>query len=210
MGLLDKLKSLLGLGDGQSRGGRSGQPNVTVEHEPAPGNEAAVKGTADRTGEADEAETPAGTPSPDADGARGSTAAGPGTTPAGQDATAGTEPGEAPASPAESGMDSTGTGAEPQPEPADAGSAPAEDQGPEKTGETEETDEPGEPTDDAGEGAEAVDSIRGIGPTYAGRLESAGIETVADLAAADAGTVAEAAETSESRATDWIEQAQSG
>lgn len=60
----------------------------------------------------------------------------------------------------------------------------------------------------SGEGASPpVEEITGIGPTYASRLEAAGIETVADLAAADVGTVAEAADTAESRASDWIEQA---
>lgn len=52
-----------------------------------------------------------------------------------------------------------------------------------------------------------VQDITGIGPTYAERLAAAGIETVADLAEADAGSVSEAAETSQSRARDWIEQA---
>lgn len=52
-----------------------------------------------------------------------------------------------------------------------------------------------------------VDQVDGIGPTYAERLTAAGIETIADLAASDAATVAEAAETSESRAEDWLEQA---
>jgi len=52
-----------------------------------------------------------------------------------------------------------------------------------------------------------VDTINGIGPTYAGRLEAAGIETVADLAAADPAEVADAAQTSDSRAEDWIARA---
>ncbi len=63
--------------------------------------------------------------------------------------------------------------------------------------------EPEEPGSD-----EPVDSIDGIGPTYAERLEAAGIGTVGDLAVADTETVAEAAEAAESRVTDWVEQAQ--
>ena len=59
------------------------------------------------------------------------------------------------------------------------------------------------------EDSTSVQEIDGIGPTYAERLEAAGIRTVADLAGSDAGTVAEAAEAGESRAADWIEQAQS-
>ena len=59
-------------------------------------------------------------------------------------------------------------------------------------------------TDD--EAADGVDAVDGIGPTYAERLQAADIETTADLAAADTATVAEAAEVSESRAQDWIDQ----
>jgi polyhydroxyalkanoate synthase len=49
-----------------------------------------------------------------------------------------------------------------------------------------------------------VETVDGVGPTYAERLRAAGIETVADLAASDAARVAEVAETSESRAADWL------
>jgi polyhydroxyalkanoate synthase len=69
--------------------------------------------------------------------------------------------------------------------------------------ESGETVEP----DDSEESAEPVDEITGIGPTYSERLADTGIETVADLADADALAVAEAAEVSESRAADWITQA---
>ncbi len=57
--------------------------------------------------------------------------------------------------------------------------------------------------------SESVEAVKGIGPTYSERLDEAGIETVADLAAADAAAVAAAAETSVSRAEDWIERARS-
>jgi predicted flap endonuclease-1-like 5' DNA nuclease len=53
-----------------------------------------------------------------------------------------------------------------------------------------------------------LEEIKGIGPTYADRLSKAGYETVADLAGADAEAVAEAAQTGEGRASDWIERAQ--
>ncbi|MFW5984490.1 MAG: HEAT repeat domain-containing protein [Halobacteria archaeon] len=55
--------------------------------------------------------------------------------------------------------------------------------------------------------SDSLEDIDGIGPTYADRLEDAGIGTVADLADTDADVVAEAADTSVSRAEDWIEQA---
>jgi polyhydroxyalkanoate synthase len=51
-----------------------------------------------------------------------------------------------------------------------------------------------------------VEDVDGIGPTYAERLRAAGIETTTDLAAADAATVADAAETTEARAQDWLDQ----
>ena len=53
----------------------------------------------------------------------------------------------------------------------------------------------------------ASSQIAGIGSTYAQRLHEGGIETVADLAASDPETVAEAADVGVSRAEDWIEQA---
>jgi polyhydroxyalkanoate synthase len=63
----------------------------------------------------------------------------------------------------------------------------------------ETTDEPPDSPD--------VQAINGIGPTFAERLRATGIETVADLAAQDAATLAEAAETNEYRVEDWLEQA---
>jgi predicted flap endonuclease-1-like 5' DNA nuclease len=74
-----------------------------------------------------------------------------------------------------------------------------------ESAESEEADAPA--SADSSEDSPPVDEIKGIGPTYADRLAEIGIETVADLAAADAADVAEAAQASESRATDWIERA---
>jgi polyhydroxyalkanoate synthase len=51
-----------------------------------------------------------------------------------------------------------------------------------------------------------VESVNGIGPTYADRLREAGIETVDDLADYDAAELAEITQTSESRAADWLDQ----
>ncbi|WP_254536688.1 class III poly(R)-hydroxyalkanoic acid synthase subunit PhaC [Halomarina litorea] len=82
--------------------------------------------------------------------------------------------------------------------------------------EAEETVEAGDAdaeTDVAEEGegpaaaeGEDLEEIDGIGPTYADRLRAAGIETIADLADSDVGTVAEAADVSEDRARDWLDQ----
>ena len=55
--------------------------------------------------------------------------------------------------------------------------------------------------------AESVETITGIGPAYADRLEEAGIDSVAALAAADAETVGEAIDVSPKRVADWIERA---
>jgi polyhydroxyalkanoate synthase len=52
-----------------------------------------------------------------------------------------------------------------------------------------------------------LESVNGIGPTYAERLRAAGIDGLATLAAADPEAVAEAAEVPVSRAEDWIGQA---
>ncbi|MFC7186068.1 helix-hairpin-helix domain-containing protein [Halorubrum yunnanense] len=69
---------------------------------------------------------------------------------------------------------------------------------------------------DAGTGKVAVDAddvgtdveeLKGIGPAYAERLAEVGIETVEDLADADAEAVAEGTSVGESRASTWIERA---
>jgi polyhydroxyalkanoate synthase len=51
-----------------------------------------------------------------------------------------------------------------------------------------------------------IESIDGIGPTYASRLRETGIETVADLAAVDAETIAETAQVGVARVEDWLDQ----
>ncbi len=53
----------------------------------------------------------------------------------------------------------------------------------------------------------SVDVVEGVGPTYAGRLVEAGVETVADLAAADAADLAERADLPANRLEDWIDRA---
>jgi len=55
--------------------------------------------------------------------------------------------------------------------------------------------------------SDPVETIKGIGDAYAARLAKAGIETVADLAAADPADLAEATEIAEGRLENWIEQA---
>jgi len=158
MGLIDRIKSVLGLGRSPSTS-QPGTPepdkpgdgvDVTVEHEPATASEDAVKGTDTAT----DAETGADT------------------------ATVST--------------DEPDTSAR-----SDAG-ADASD------GETAESSEA-----DAASAAQSADleEIKGIGPAYATRLNEAGIESVADLAAADADAVAKTADIPDTRLRDWIDRA---
>ena len=96
---------------------------------------------------------------------------------------------------------------------------PSGNSGPAQAEETAETDESGPETGASGDAttpeagdtpdSPAVGTVKGIGPTYSERLGEASIETVADLASADAEAVADAAEVSVSRAENWIERARS-
>lgn len=200
MGLLDKLKSLFGSDQDGHSPARDTEPEVTVEHEPAAESEHAVKGT---------------------DGAQQQTN--------GEQAdTAGAAVGESePTVTDEPESTAASTTEHTQPEPVTDESAEGEDAD-EGTSESpteeqatldEELDTEAEPATEEESAAEeepadespdspSVEEIKGIGPTYAERLESVGIETVADLAAADPAEVAEGAQTGESRAGDWVERAQ--
>ncbi|MFC7166567.1 helix-hairpin-helix domain-containing protein [Halospeciosus flavus] len=57
------------------------------------------------------------------------------------------------------------------------------------------------------EGAESVEILKGIGPSYADRLEDAGVETVADLAEADPEELAADVDLSEKRVGRWVQRA---
>ena len=77
-----------------------------------------------------------------------------------------------------------------------------------------EAEQPPATADEDEDGIEADDpddvdlvSIDGIGGTYADRLREAGIDSRADLAAADPETVAEATGAAEATVEDWIDQA---
>ena len=58
-------------------------------------------------------------------------------------------------------------------------------------------------------GIDDLTEVKGIGPAFAARLAEIQILTFADLAAADPAVIAEAANTSDSAATAWIEDAAS-
>ena len=53
----------------------------------------------------------------------------------------------------------------------------------------------------------SVEEIKGIGPAYAERLAGIGIETIDELAEADAAAVAEETSVGEKRAATWIDRA---
>ncbi|TYT62875.1 helix-hairpin-helix domain-containing protein [Natrialba swarupiae] len=185
MGILQTLKSLLGIDDSGSQSQDARDVGVTVERE--------------RSSEGEVGGTPTETPSLDEEAAAaGSTAAG--STDSVMDPP--DEPEEA-AEPAEATgpaeTDATPTEETTVDEP------PAEDvseRSPEEMGDESAFEEP----DD--EPSEPVDSIKGIGPAYADRLADAGVETVADLADADAGVLAEQTDISEKRLQGWIDRAE--
>lgn len=100
-----------------------------------------------------------------------------------------------------SASSSTDTMVEPTESPEEA-AEPAEATGP--------TEENAAPTaEKAGESVEPVpvDDIKGIGPAYSDRLADAGVMTVSDLAAADAAELAEETDIAEKRIQGWIDRA---
>ena len=58
-----------------------------------------------------------------------------------------------------------------------------------------------------GEAAESVDTIKGIGASYAERLSGAGVDTVGDLLRADLAELSAATDVSEKRLGQWVENA---
>lgn len=204
MALLKKLKSLLGL-DGGSSSDRQGTDTVgvTVEHdpdtteEPAPGTDTESDGA------------PPGTPAPGSGQAKPE--------PVEREAADEVEGTDGDAEP-ETGRSDVDPGVE-SPEP---GSEP-----PEAAEPSDETDpnlgasgpepEPGDEEVEAVEGGprgseqratgESLQDIKGIGPSYADRLADTGVETVDQLAAADADELADETGLSEKRIQGWIERA---
>lgn len=132
MGIISKLKSVIGVADGERGQGSDPGTAVTVEREPAAPGERAVKGVDP-------------VPSPE-------------------------------------GKDASSDG-------------PVVDDGPSSEDVA------------SGAGGESVDSIKGIGTAYADRLATAGVESVADLAVADAEELAEETGLGTGRIMNWIERA---
>jgi predicted flap endonuclease-1-like 5' DNA nuclease len=212
MGLLDRILSLFGGGSDDSTN-RSERPpdSRTTGGTPATEAEASVKGTDD-------------SPEYESNGSDGSSDP----VAAGTDAAASTasvtEPTEDPdpdtaAEPAEAAGDVTEhAGTEvPAAEPAEA-AGPTPDEPAVETDETdndeasvadEETGAPAEPiaAEPADDGV-ALESISGIGPAYASRLNEAGVTSVAELLEADTASLAEETGISEKRIGRWQDRAE--
>ncbi|GAA0289294.1 helix-hairpin-helix domain-containing protein [Halobacterium noricense] len=79
---------------------------------------------------------------------------------------------------------------------------------PTRAAEPAEAASPGEEETPTSVDGEPVTVLKGIGPAYADRLEDAGTETVADLAAADSEELAERVDLSAKRVGRWVDTAQ--
>lgn len=179
MPILRKLKSLLGADEDGDEAERD--VTVTVEHDPE--NEAAVKGA-----DVEESATAGGSHAvavSDAEESAEDTADEPATTDDEEDE----EQVEA----------DTAADAE-----ASEGTATDEESTPDE-GEIQDAEEPD--ASGASGSDEPVDELNGVGPAYAQRLGDAGIESVGELADADAGELSEATEIAEGRIQGWIDQA---
>jgi predicted flap endonuclease-1-like 5' DNA nuclease len=220
MAILQKLKSLLGFDDAGSERGNAQEVGVTVEREREGDDERErpVASDAEPSDETDEtvvAETgaaastdsmtePSDVPHEPAEPAEA------------------TGPSQTDAAPTEEILpdQSSGTAAgtqedaaEPEPEPELEIETEPEPE-PEVEAETEPEsepksaeDEPAASTEPAEGTSEPVVVIKGIGPAYAERMADAGVETVADLAAADADELESQTEISAKRIQGWIDRA---
>lgn len=101
--------------------------------------------------------------------------------------------------------DAAATGTDADVEPADGGNeaddatAGSED----GTGTSDDADTAEDPR-----AGVALEEVKGIGPAYADRLRDAGVEDVAALAAADAADLADRTDLGEGRVQKWIDRAQ--
>jgi len=179
MGLITKLKSLLGLAEDRPQP-RSSESGVTIEREPDESNERpdaeterAIK-TADETVDGDET---AATEAEVAGGVEDET-----------DPTAHIERVES------DSAESNGTGEDA------SGAEEPETEGP-------GTEEPTPSETDAD--ARPLEDVKGIGPAYAERLRSVGVEDTAALAEADPEEIAEETDLSPKRIAGWVERAKS-
>jgi len=169
MGLITKLKSLLGLAEDRPQP-RSSESGVTIEREP------------DESNERPDAETERAIKTTDETVDGGGTAA------------------------SEADVDETDPTAHIERVESDS----AESNGTEGDAAGTEEPETEEPTpSEADADARPLEDVKGIGPAYAGRLRSAGVENTAALAEADPEEIAEETDLSPKRISGWIERAKS-
>lgn len=194
MSIITTIKQLLGMTDESGRDDR-GDPTVTIEREageePATETESAVKGGTAGSGDATTSDPADGTEtdSPD-DGV---------TTDATPESDAITES-DTPSA----GEDVT------EPETGTEATTETEDGDTSDTADESETTDGSDASDEEHQAETATTSVvelKGIGPAYSDRLADAGIETVAELAAADAGELAPALNVGEGRVRRWIDRA---
>jgi predicted flap endonuclease-1-like 5' DNA nuclease len=226
MAILQKLKSLLGFDDSGSERGSSQEVGVTVERErsgvsddetPNVDDEETAVAETDAAASTDSMTEPSGAPHKPAEPAEAT-----GPTQADAAPTEEKEPGEGvdvlePDADAEDLEDETEPSETAVDEPTDAADEADEtqaeaaadtdtDDDAESEAEAEDVDTgAGDEPDD--ELSEPVDVIKGIGPAYADRMADAGVETVADLAEADAAELESETDISEKRIQGWIDRA---
>jgi predicted flap endonuclease-1-like 5' DNA nuclease len=215
MGLITRLKSLLGLGEERSQTRRS-DSGVTIEREPTEAseqpdatNEKAVKQTdespAEDTSVSTEDVVDEGEPTEHIEEAEPDTAA---------------EPAEATGPEPEAGQPAQTEATEPEPGPEEGDEAvegvPETEGDVETEPTTEEVERPGAEEDEAEDESEIeaevgrpLEDVKGIGPAYAERLRNAGVEDSAALATADAEELADETDLSPKRVKGWIERAKS-
>ncbi len=237
MALLNKLKSILGIGGAPAEEERRTETAVTVEHEAD--DEPTTDSADDDHATDDETETEAETESKEADTVASDTDAAASTGSLvetdGEDPETAAEPAEAAGAVGdEPAVDTTADEESPddvEEADTDADDVEAEDvehedveaEDDEETASTNPTAaaiDQAEPlssateTDDntataePDESGEPVETIKGIGPAYGERLEAAGISSVAELAAADPDEIADAIDVSAKIVSDWVERAE--
>lgn len=221
MGLITRLKSLLGLGDERSKT-RNRDNGVTIEREPTETraqpnveSENAVKmadeSPSEDTSVSTEELVDEGKPTDHIEEAEPDTAA---------------EPAEATGPSADASQPAQTEATEPEAEP-DEESEPEVETEPEREGEVpkeepegeveaepEETEAAAEEPEVAEEESTGIDArpledVKGIGPAYAERLQNAGVENTAELAVADPAKIARETDLSTKRIEGWIDRAKS-
>ncbi|WP_423745515.1 helix-hairpin-helix domain-containing protein (plasmid) [Haladaptatus sp. SPP-AMP-3] len=224
MGLITRLKSLLGLGDERSKT-RNRDNGVTIEREPTETraqpnveSENAVKmadeSPSEDTSVSTEELVDEGKPTDHIEEAEPDTAAEPAEA-TGPSADA-SQPTQTEATEPEAEPDE-----EPKPEPeAEAPEAEREGEVSKEEPEVEVEAEPGETEaaaeepevaeeESTGTDARPLEDVKGIGPAYAERLQNAGVENTAELAVADPAEIARETDLSTKRIEGWIDRAKS-